>query len=385
MPPPVVTDATDATAAELSEAAALLFPDAPSLHFTRCSGGVNNKVSYVASSPSAPPHAVLRIYNNGNNTARVNYEHAVLTLLASCPLPFAIPRLLPPCAAPGATHCPLSSGARCCAMALIPGGPAGNGAARAIGAATARLVAAMAGLTVPQDVAPVNPLYRNFWSAHHTISPSTFAALVGGADFDGVRGDMDFLCGAIVRAEALIVHILGLTPPLPAQLINADLHTDNVLVDEGGRVTGVLDFEFAAVDWRVMELVVGVSKYCGAADPKPLLAEYVAGYGEGGGRLTAEEAALAPQLVQLRILNNVCVARVGVVHPPPPPLLSLSLKSHTCPRSFCSVYFAGRALAGEDSVEPLRGRADVYARRCKWLDEHNDWFVGLLQTLVAAP
>jgi hypothetical protein len=53
-----------------------------------------------------------------------------------------------------------------------------------------------------------------------------------------------------------------------------------------------------------MELVVGVSKYCGAPDPKPLLEEYVAGYAEAGGVLTQAEVALASQLVQLRILNK---------------------------------------------------------------------------------
>ena len=170
-------------------------------------------------------------------------------------------------------------------------------------------------------------------------------------EFDAVRGDISFLRSAIARAEALIARIMAMQPPLPTQLINADLHTDNVLIRDG-MVSGVLDFEFCAVDWRVMELVVGVSKYCGAGNPKPLLEEYVAGYKEGGGALTAEEAALAPQLVQLRILNNV-------------------------------VYFAGRALNGEDSIEPLRGRAGVYAQRCQWLDKNEQYFVALLQALVA--
>ena len=35
-------------------------------------------------------------------------------------------------------------------------------------------------------------------------------------------------------------------------------------VDGREVVTGVLDFEFSARDWRVMELVVGISKYAGA-------------------------------------------------------------------------------------------------------------------------
>ena len=36
---------------------------------------------------------------------------------------------------------------------------------------------------------------------------------------------------------------------LPVQLIHADLHYDNVLVD-GDSVSGLLDFEFSVHDWR---------------------------------------------------------------------------------------------------------------------------------------
>jgi hypothetical protein len=112
----------------------------------------------------------------------------------------------------------------------------------------------MEGLTVPAGVAAVNPLYRNLWDAHHTISPSTFAALVETEQFDSVREHIDFLRGAIARAEALIVRIMAMSPPLPTQLINADLHTDNVLVDDAGGVTGVLDFEFCAVSHIMRQL-----------------------------------------------------------------------------------------------------------------------------------
>ena len=58
---------------------------------------------------------------------------------------------------------------------------------------------------------------------------------------------------------------VGKTPftlPFPtahAQLIHGDLHYDNVLV-ENGKVTGLLDFEFCAHDWRAMELAVCLSK-----------------------------------------------------------------------------------------------------------------------------
>ena len=89
-------------------------------------------------------------------------------------------------------------------------------------------------------------------------------------------------------------------------------------------VTGVLDFEFCAFDWRCMELVVGVSKYCGAKDPLPLLKEYIAGYAAGGGKFTEAEVKLIPDLIILRVLNNV-------------------------------VFFVGRYLAKEDSIEPIAG------------------------------
>jgi hypothetical protein len=39
-----------------------------------------------------------------------------------------------------------------------------------------------------------------------------------------------------------------------------DLHSDNFLTVDNV-VSGVLDFEFTAFDWRVMELCVGLTKY----------------------------------------------------------------------------------------------------------------------------
>ena len=50
-----------------------------------------------------------------------------------------------------------------------------------------------------------------------------------------------------------------LSPLITPQLIHGDLHYDNVLV-ENGKVTGLLDFEFCASDWRAMELAVCLSK-----------------------------------------------------------------------------------------------------------------------------
>ena len=373
---PVVTDATAADAAELADAASLFIPkEAAPLSFTRNSGGVNNKCYRVSvGNVEALPQAlrggdgsfILRIYNNGGNTPRVAYEHEVLRQLhadspgkgsrAASLLPVLLPQPLPPLvtASPPSSFAPLSSTrAEACLFRVIPGRAPELASARSIGRATARLVKAMEGMRLDSSTGfPLpNPLYQNIWEAHWKINRESFLKIVAGPEFDAGRADTEYLVAEIASAERLIADILR-EDALPRQQIHADLHFDNVLVDDAsGEVTGILDFEFSAFDWRVMELVVGLSKYAGMKEPSKPIAEYIAGYGEGGGRLRKRERELVPDLVILRVLSNV-------------------------------VYFAGRALAGEDSLAPLTGRVGVYAARCRWLHAQREWLVGALAPLA---
>ena len=80
---------------------------------------------------------------------------------------------------------------------------------------------------------------------------------------------------------------------------------------------------------------------------------YIQGYASAGGVLTPREMELVPELIILRVLSNV-------------------------------VYFAGRAVSGEDSVLPLSGRADVYAKRCKWLRARGPWIVEQLKATMGS-
>ena len=359
--PPAVTDATAASEAELREAASLLLgaPASAGCTFTRASGGVNNKCYYVETAGGGS--FVLRIYNNGFRADRVVYEHAVLRALArtSAPsLPFALPTLVPAAgaasaAADDACMVALASGAHACLFVRAPGGGAALGAARAIGRATARLVAAMAAL--PAGAVPAlcpNPQYRNLYASHHTTTRESVAAGMAGPACDAVRADVQYLLGAVAAAEAAIA--AALAAPLPEQQIHADVHFDNVLVDARGEVTAILDFEFSSWDWRVMDLAVGLSKYAGLPGADAALDDWLAGYAEGGGALTAAEAALAPDLIAVRILSNV-------------------------------VYFCGRAMAGEDEWSCLTSRAAAYANRIRWLAEKKGWLVALLTDRLVPP
>jgi len=345
---PAVTDATAASVAELHEAVVhFLAPEEhppASLGYTRASGGVNNKCTYVATKDGQ--EYVLRIYNNGGNSKRVDYEHAVLRMLADKHFSFEVPLPLPVRSDPKATSVVLSTGASACMFKRIRGAAAdsSNDVARAIGAATAELVQGMQGMSV--DLPLPNPLYRNMYDAHHFITRDTFMELVKGPRCDHVRDAANKLLAELELIERLIERILAMNPPLPQQQIHADLHVANVLVHDG-KVSAVLDFEFAAPDWRIMELVVGLTKYIATPGAEEAFAAYVDGYKQVGGKLTPEEAQFVPELIILRVLNNV-------------------------------IYFAGRALAGEDDLAALTTRMDMYAARCAWIRERAAWMTQVL-------
>lgn len=73
-----------------------------------------------------------------------------------------------------------------------------------------------------------------------------------------IHQGMEVLLNELERLESRIIELDG---TLPTQLIHADLHFDNVLTDpDTGVVTGLLDFEFACVDWRAMEPAVSLTK-----------------------------------------------------------------------------------------------------------------------------
>jgi homoserine kinase type II len=354
---PVVTDTTAASHEELEEASGF-FVDHIShgpLIYIRCSGGVNNKC-YKVNDKNGDPLGVIRIYANGNNSARVRYEHEVLRQLRELNfkmLPIELPCPKAPRNGPLLqTFATMSTGAEACFFNFIKGVGPDLKSARSIGYATARLSAVMADVTINNTLFPrCNPIYQNLWEAHHKITEASFYEVINSSIFETVRKEIDFLVTEIKRLENLVTTILE-EDCLPRQQLHADLHTDNCLVDEvTGEVTGILDFEFSAYDWRVMELVVGISKYAGLKEPEIPIMDYIMGYKSAGGKLTRRECELVPDLISLRILNNV-------------------------------VYFVGRGLTGEDTYEPITGRAGVYGKRVIWLQNKKDWLIEQCLQLV---
>lgn len=337
-------------AAEQFVPAAELSRDAREV-FRKAVGGVNNRVYHCRTLTGRA--IVLRVYNNGGSTARVRYEHSVLEALASksATLPFALPRLLRALGT-GATWAAVPSmepGTEACAFELIAGAVPAVASlkfARSAGEATALLVGAMAATAFAPLPCP-NPLFRDVYRAcpGTTVTPGQLRAAMAGEAFAAHTADVQFLLSELDRVVA-VANALD----LPAQQIHADAHLDNFLaVDE--TVSGLLDFEFSSVDWRVMELCVGLTKYVASdgVDVRALVAAYLHGYATHA-RLTDAEQRFVSDGMVLRILSNV-------------------------------VFFCGRAALGQDRIEMLASKVGPYARRCRWIEANRDW---LLQQLADA-
>lgn len=372
----------------VSEALTLLLGSDAGCEVTPTSGGVNNMVQYV-DTPSGE-RLVLRIYNNGCNTPRVLFEHAILDSLHELgPFSFALPKYRR--APGGATSVLLSSGASACISQLIPGGLPKTADPEPIGAATGELLMALGKVPPPAVECPTPPYFEVF-DVHKAIGgdKERFYAYVAGPEVEICRAAIDRLVAQFRaldgRLEAMVAQ------GLPMQLIHGDLHYDNVLFDAGsGAVSGLLDFEFAATDWRAMELAVCLSKYVGEPDPFPLCSSFIKGFAQYG-RLSAAECEGLPEMINLRVMSNVR-ARPGeppasarrAPRPPNPRGASPHLRS--CPRRAPHpqvIYFVGRALSGEDTIDSLTSRAEMYATRMEWVSANRQRIVDCIAQQMKA-
>jgi homoserine kinase type II len=197
------------------------------------------------------------------------------------------------------------------------------------------------------------PPYYEIWQAHESITRELFFSYLNFIENDEnfkykeSINNLKFLKDEIIILETFIFKLFSLN--LPIQLIHGDLHYDNILV-ENEKVTGILDFEFCAMDWRMMELAICLSKYASERDNALSIFElFIKGYFESfKEKITKEEADVVPKLIILRILSN-------------------------------TIYFVGRAIAEEDSIEVLTERVEAYVNRIVWLKSNNDFIAEIIK------
>ena len=102
--------------------------------------------------------------------------------------------------------------------------------------------------------------------------------------------------------------VVGELLRLPAQLIHNDANDHNIIMDDDGRVRGVIDFGDAVLGQRVTEIAVACAyAMCGSADPFQVAARIVSGY-HSISPLNARELALVPDLVETRAAMSLAMS-----------------------------------------------------------------------------
>jgi homoserine kinase type II len=242
---------------------------------------------------------VLRV-NGSLTAAQVSAEHRILRGLRQAGLPFAVPEPVP--ARDGRTVAPTAAGpATVCSW--IPGvhpDLGGKAALEGLGRAAGLLDDALRAIPLGDvtgdwrtDPLQARPGARDVGSAVRELRAA------------GISAEQACALEAAAR-QAGRGYWPGAAGPLPAQVIHGDLGASNVLVDEAtGRVSGLLDFEFAGAGFRVQDFLAALynSGALDAPDWPSRTAALVRGYASVR-RLGSAEARALPGLLLARSLGS---------------------------------------------------------------------------------
>jgi Ser/Thr protein kinase RdoA (MazF antagonist) len=235
----------------------------------RLEGGYANDVFLVEAAGSAH---VLRVKHPPVIPESLAWEHRLVMCLdlETVPKPIA--------ARDGSTFF-VHDGRAVSVMPYAPGRPAERTDARAVAIALGRFHAAAALLHLPQRPA-VPPLAGITWP------PARLPA---------------HLAGELPALEAAREWAIQWTRSIdaPTTPIHGDFFPGNVLVDRG-RVTALLDWEEARLDWPAIDLAAGVWHF--ARSDREAADRFVATYVEAGGA-ESDRAVLTPLIRAKRVLE----------------------------------------------------------------------------------
>jgi homoserine kinase type II len=271
-------------------------------------GGFNNRTYVVADRRG---RWVLRLYPRSSDEARARFEHRLLARLAAADLSFAVPMPVPDRNGETLVAVTFEGHEALASLApLLPGGPPSRDGADdwVCGHALGELDTALGALPASMSDGALPSLHGrrdrldeigNLPSeiALERSERAQLAAIGTAAAEDGERLDRD----------------------LPRQCVHRDFDASNVLV-MSGRVTAVLDFEFAGWDLRVMDLAAALILFRG--HPWVLgvagLESLIGGYGATL-RLTNTEVQAVPAAMRLtrvgRLIRREARRREGRARP----------------------------------------------------------------------
>jgi homoserine kinase type II len=284
----------------------------------RTAFGMSNESYYVNSAAGAH---VLRVHVT-KSLQSIRFEHEVLRRLIDADLRFQVPQPLPTLRG-DTVALDVDSARQCALFRRIPGqtlDDADTVAVARAAAAFARLDIALGAIERTDLPAPV--FAGDLRAMHPAVTDlSQLDDLVG-------RPGREMVERAAERAGPIYAS-------LPTQLIHGDFSFGNILVS-GGRVRGIVDFEYGGRDVRAMELAAGLASAIARPSRDTLWRPVLRGY-LGTLRLDLTELAALPALANLHWAVIV-------------------------------VWWAGRSLAGRPFADGLAALVDRALSVEQWMD-----------------
>jgi len=230
---------------------------------------------------------VLKIYSATTEASQIYYEHSLLAFLQQTDLPFSIPVPIP--ASSGETIIKIETDQRSLRVALLPRlvGQAANRRnlqqIESIGFALAELHKVLAEFDPEGQFAKL-PYWGDLARIHPLVSnPFNIAQVL-----DVSLEEQTFVSRMLTDVMEAVPRLYA---KLPIQTIHADYITPNILINND-RVIGILDFEFATRDLRLLDYLSSLDQLASFPWREELFEEIIrafsTGYRERNSLVTSE-------------------------------------------------------------------------------------------------
>jgi len=306
-------------------------------------GGLNNLTRFV----NTPNETfVVRIYQNGYGIEKVKYEIETLRRLHSILFSFQTPKVF--LSLKGEDFVVTPNGNQAVMFTLISGHLPDETNLKHIkefGRAAGELTTGWKDLKIDMPC-PTFPYYELY--KIHPLVPNkeTLQKSITSPVFDKMREQADFLYEEIMKLEGAFESYHKI---LPKQNLHGDLWMGNCLI-ENDKITAILDFEFASIDWRALEVAICVARFALAENPWECFEAFLQGFSQTCS-LLEEEIQAIPALIKLRTLTNV-------------------------------IHFIGRYIEGLDSEEDVTKRLQNYFKRIGWINDNEGKIVDIFKTYL---
>ncbi|NMG07587.1 phosphotransferase [Brasilonema sp. UFV-L1] len=215
--------------------------------------GVSNSTYFVDAQAG---QFILKLYGDSTATEQIQYEHSILAYLQVCDLSFAVPAPVP--INSGETLLSIDKNDTVLRVALFPRLP-GQSAnrenlnhARAAGQALGEMHCALARFDPKGKLAQL-PAWGDLYHIHPLVKdPLEVPQLLGLNSNQQAR--------LIKTLTEVLIAKPQLYATLPVQTTHADFLCPNILLKDN-QVVGVLDFEFATRDLRLMDYICGLDHF----------------------------------------------------------------------------------------------------------------------------